>query len=110
MFLPDSDPAIVERVARVMASAPPAIALDAMRHSIGNQAAAAAGVLELAAPVMSIHPATSTPDEMSLRRHRVTPIMMEGVGHFPMLEAPDRFNQLLADVLADLSTRTPPLG
>jgi pimeloyl-ACP methyl ester carboxylesterase len=110
MFLLDSDPAIVERVARIMSSAPPAIALDAMRHSIGNQAAAAAGVLELGAPVVSIHPATSPPDERSLRRHRVTPIIMAGVGHFPMLEAPDRFNQLLADVLSDLPTLPPPPG
>jgi len=107
LFLPGSDPAIVERVARVMSSAPPTIAVDAMRHSVGNQAAAAAGVLELRAPVVSIHPATSAPDRASLRRHRVTPVAMDGVGHFPMLEAPDRFNRLLAGVIAGFLTQLP---
>ncbi|MEZ0239898.1 MAG: alpha/beta fold hydrolase, partial [Chloroflexota bacterium] len=35
-FPPSADPALVDRVARGMAERPPAIALDAMRHSISN--------------------------------------------------------------------------
>jgi pimeloyl-ACP methyl ester carboxylesterase len=107
LFLPNTDPAIVERVARVMSSAPPTIALNSLRHSFGNQAAAAAGVLELRAPVVSIHPASSPPDRASFRRHGVTPVAMDGIGHFPMLEAPDQFNRLLADVIAGFPIKPP---
>jgi pimeloyl-ACP methyl ester carboxylesterase len=35
---------------------------------------------------------------------------MEGVGHFPMVEAPDRFNRLLADVIAGFPIEARPPG
>jgi sigma-B regulation protein RsbQ len=30
-------------------------------------------------------------------------VIIEGVGHYPMLEAPERFNALLEDVLKDFA-------
>jgi pimeloyl-ACP methyl ester carboxylesterase len=32
---------------------------------------------------------------------------MDGIGHFPMLEAPDQFNRLLADVIAGFPIKPP---
>jgi pimeloyl-ACP methyl ester carboxylesterase len=64
-------------------------------------------VLELRTPVVSIHPASSPPDRASFRRHGVTPVAMDGIGHFPMLEAPDQFNRLLADVIAGFPIKPP---
>jgi pimeloyl-ACP methyl ester carboxylesterase len=32
-------------------------------------------------------------------------VIMEGVGHYPMLEKPDEFNQKLREVLKDLRTK-----
>jgi sigma-B regulation protein RsbQ len=31
-------------------------------------------------------------------------VIMEGVGHFPMLEKPDEFNEKLRDVLKEFAT------
>jgi pimeloyl-ACP methyl ester carboxylesterase len=33
-------------------------------------------------------------------RAGVQPVSLDGVGHFPMLEAPERFSALLAEVIA----------
>jgi pimeloyl-ACP methyl ester carboxylesterase len=100
MFPPDADPALVDQVAGDMASAPPEIAIDAARHSLRNLGPALAGLRELRLPVVSISPAGSDVDEESMLRAGIRPVSMEGVGHFPMLEAPERFSDLLAEVIA----------
>jgi non-ribosomal peptide synthetase component F len=41
----------------------------------------------------------------SMRRHGVEPIVLDGVGHFLMLEAPDRFNPVLAAALASFGAQ-----
>jgi hypothetical protein len=40
---------------------------------------------------VAINPNISPTDIDSLRRYGVEPILVADVGHFPMLEAPDRF-------------------
>ena len=40
--------------------------------------------------------ATFSTDVHAMRRHGVEPIVLEGVGHLPMIEAPDRFDPVLA--------------
>ena len=50
---------------------------------------------EISAPIVAINPDIAPTDVDSLRRHGVEPIMLEGVGHFLMLEAPERFNAVL---------------
>ena len=42
-------------------------------------------------------PTTARPMRASLRRHGVRPILMSGVGHFLMIEDPDRFNGVLGE-------------
>ena len=37
----------------------------------------------------------------ALRRHGVKAVLVAGVGHFLMLEAPDRFNRLLGEVIEE---------
>jgi pimeloyl-ACP methyl ester carboxylesterase len=100
MFPPDADPALVDRVAGDMASAPPDIAIDCLRHAKRNLGPALAGLSVLRLPVVSIHPAGSGIDEASMLRAGVQPVSLDGVGHFPMLEAPERFSALLAEVIA----------
>ena len=46
----------------------------------------------------------TAPDIDSLRRHGVEPILVADVGHFPMIEAPDRFNAVLAAALASFGS------
>jgi pimeloyl-ACP methyl ester carboxylesterase len=102
MFLPTSDPALVEWVAQDMSSAPPGIAIQALWQAISNDGPILAGLRQITAPVVSIHPAFRPPDEASLARYGVRAVVMPDVGHFPMLEDPPRFNAILGDVLDDL--------
>ena len=102
MFLPTSNPDLVERVATDMASAPPEIAVDVMAHTWGNQRALIEGLARLTVPVTAINPSERPTDVDSLARHEVRNVPLAGVGHFPMLEDPDAFNRVLRDVIGDL--------
>ncbi len=102
LFAPDSDSDLVEWVATDMSSAPPEIALDAMKHTITNDDAILSGLRELKLPFFAINPDSRPTDVASLRRHSVEPIVMPGVAHFLMLEDPAGFNQLLSDLLERL--------
>jgi pimeloyl-ACP methyl ester carboxylesterase len=103
MFPPDADPVLVDRVATDMASAPPDIAIACARNARMNLGPALAGLRRLALPVVSISPAGADVDEESMVREGVRLVSMDGVGHFPMLEAPDRFSTLLAEVIASFA-------
>jgi pimeloyl-ACP methyl ester carboxylesterase len=94
LFPPGADPKIVDLVATSMAARPPAVAIPAMEALLSYDAAAN---LELAkVPVHCIN--TAKTDEAAGKRHnpRFTVEMLEGVGHFPMIEVPERFARMLA--------------
>ena len=101
----DTDPDLVDRIADDMAAAPPQIALDAMRHAIGNERAAIVGLRQAAVPVVAINPGSRPTDIESLDRHGVATIVLPAVGHFLMLQDPAGFNQLLDNVIEDFRTR-----
>jgi pimeloyl-ACP methyl ester carboxylesterase len=102
MFPPGTDPVLVERVASDMSSAPPDVALDALRRAITNDGPIVDGLRRLGMQVVAINPDTRPTDTEALGRFGVTTVVMGGVGHFPMLEAPDRFNGTLAEVVETL--------
>ena len=95
MFLPGADPELVERIVDDMSAAPPAIALDALEHSFGNDQAVLDGLRAVNKPVITINPEQPPTDVEGLRRHGVETVSMADVGHFPMLEVPERFNRVL---------------
>jgi len=100
MFPPSADRALVEWVAEDMASAPPEVALPAMVEAWGA-GRAMPGLLErLGLPVVAINPPEPASDAASLAAHGVELVTMPGVGHFPMLEDPARFNAILREVVA----------
>jgi pimeloyl-ACP methyl ester carboxylesterase len=45
--------------------------------------------------VIAINPAQPPTDAASLGRYGVGVLLMANVGHFPMLEGPERFNAIL---------------
>jgi pimeloyl-ACP methyl ester carboxylesterase len=100
MFPPTADPALVERVAEDMASAPPDVALDAAVHAWGNDGPAIAALERLTVPVVQIRPDDGPTDIESLARHGVGTVIVHGAGHFPMLEDPAQFDAALAEVIA----------
>jgi pimeloyl-ACP methyl ester carboxylesterase len=101
-LMPGSDRELVEWVAADMSGAPPVIALDAMRHAIGNGDAILSALAELTAPVVAINADYRPTDIEALRRYGVEAVLMSGVAHFPMLEDPDRFNRLLGETVAGM--------
>jgi pimeloyl-ACP methyl ester carboxylesterase len=100
MFPPTADPALVERVAEDMASAPPDIALDAAVHAWGNDGPAIAALERLTVPVVQIRPDDGPTDIESLARHGVGTVIVHGAGHFPMLEDPAQFDAVLGEIIA----------
>lgn len=53
----------------------------------------------ITAPVVAMNPDIQPTDIDSMRRHDVAPIILNGVGHYPMIEEPEQFDPLLADTL-----------
>ncbi len=93
-----ADPDLVDRVAARVASAPPEVALPAMRSAAGNEPAVLRALPLLGVPLTAINPGPG-PADASLARHGVTAVLLAGVGHFPMLEDPAAFDAALAGVL-----------
>jgi pimeloyl-ACP methyl ester carboxylesterase len=100
LFTSTADPDLVDWVVADMAAAPPEVAIDAIRHSVGNEGPAVAVLEKLSVPMVAINPDYRPTDEPSLLRHGVRTVIATGVGHFLMLEDPAQFNRVLADVLA----------
>ena len=99
MFLPDSDPSLVEFVAKDMSSAPPAVALSAMRSSFTHSRQITHDFEQLKLPVIVLNPDNEPTDVESMRNHGVDVIIMPRVGHFLMMEDPNRFNELLESAI-----------
>lgn len=103
MFLPNSDPSLVEFVAKDMSSAPPAVALSAMRSSFTHSRQITHDFEHLKLPVIALNPDNEPTDVESMRNHGVDVMIMPGVGHFLMMEDPKRFNELLGTAMKNLT-------
>ena len=99
MFPPSADPALVERVVTDMSSAPPRVALSALDAALNYGRGVPERLKQLGLPLVAIDPGSSSTDVSSLRRHGVEVVLIPGVGHFPMMEAPQEFNDSLLEVL-----------
>jgi pimeloyl-ACP methyl ester carboxylesterase len=100
MFIEESDPALREQIVSDMLSADPAVAVSAVRNLLEMDYAATLAGLE--APLVLINSTYEATDIEALQAmHSDTRLVtMDGVGHFLMMEDPDRFNPLLASVVA----------
>jgi pimeloyl-ACP methyl ester carboxylesterase len=107
MFPEGSDPVLVSRVAGDISSAPPVVALSALESALRYAHEIPAALEILGLPTFAINPDTPPTDEESLRRHGVEPVLVPGVGHFPMMENPSRFNTVLRQVLQRVRTDRP---
>lgn len=99
LFPPTADPALVDRVAGDMASARREGTLGSLGHALNRHPTIIAALAETTAPVVAINPDLGPTDVDSLRRHGVEPIVLEGVGHYMMMEDPERFSAVLASTL-----------
>ena len=95
----DADEDLVEWVVGFGERARPDIAVEILLNAKNNDPALAAALESLSVPVVVINGDHRTIDTDALERHGVRPVSMPGVGHFAMLEDPDRFNHLLHDII-----------
>jgi pimeloyl-ACP methyl ester carboxylesterase len=105
MFVPTSDPALVEKVALAMSSAPPSVALPSLESVFGYSREMPRTLEKLKLPVIAINPDNAPTDEASLNHYGVQVILMPGVGHFLMMEDPQRFNGLLNAAISKLNQK-----
>jgi pimeloyl-ACP methyl ester carboxylesterase len=101
-FLPSSDKKLVEWVANDMASAPPVVGLSEMKHALLYKNKMPATLDELKLKTIAINPDNSPSDLVSLQRYGIDVLIMQGVGHFLMMEEPERFNKLLKEAIAKI--------
>lgn len=99
MFPADADPELVDWVANDMASAPPGLAVEALRSAWSHEPTVVAGLRELSLPVVAINAGHKPTDFASLERYGVKAYQVPGAGHFVMLERPDAFNALLEEAI-----------
>jgi pimeloyl-ACP methyl ester carboxylesterase len=106
MFLEDADPELVREVTADLCDAPPGIATELLARIAEYDLPAALAAVSV--PVRAIN-GTLVPTRIEVNR-RYDPdfdaLILEGVGHFPMLERPDEFNRLLARVIEELTGGT----
>lgn len=103
MFPEDTDAGLVEDTVGDLCDAPPAIATALIREFGEYDLAAVMSAVD--APVRAIN-GTLFPTAVEANREHAPGFeadLMEGTGHFPMLERPAEFNELLAAAVAALS-------
>ncbi|UCF04072.1 MAG: alpha/beta hydrolase [bacterium] len=105
MFVPRSDSALVEWVVRDMASAPPDVGIGAMAEFLAYRSIGTLAELNL--PIRCINSDKYPVNVEAGRRHALSfeVTLMHGLGHFVMLEDPERFNALLTGVIEGLKTK-----
>jgi pimeloyl-ACP methyl ester carboxylesterase len=103
MFLPGADKGLVDLVAGDMASAPPEVAVGALASALAYDREMPAALKQLKLPVIAINPETPPTDVASMSAHGVEVMLMSDVGHFPMMESPERFNRILRTALEKIA-------
>lgn len=103
MFPADADPALVDRVALDMASAPPVVALRAVRSSFRHAREVPGLIEQLRIPVVAINPDDAPTDLASMAKYGVDVEIMPGVGHFLMMDNAEGFNEQMLSTLAEYS-------
>ena len=103
MFGANADPKLVDRVAKDMASAPPAVSMPSLVSSFANARRVPALLAELKLPVVAINSDKDPTDYESLAKHGVKARVLPDVGHFIQLEDPARFNRTLSSVVRGFS-------
>jgi pimeloyl-ACP methyl ester carboxylesterase len=101
LFPPSAAPLLVDHVSTSMASAPQRVAIPCLEATLAHGRTVPALLAELRLPVVAIN--SQATDIASLRRHGVDVIAMSDVGHFPMLEDPEQFDECLSRAIARLT-------
>ena len=101
-FSPTTPAAVKERVINEAISRQPEVAIPILKAVFSYDAAA--GLREVKVPIRAIN-ADRVPTDVTVNRKyapQFDAVIIKGTGHYPMLEDPARFNQMLAEILRNL--------
>lgn len=101
-FSPTTPAAVKERVINETISQNPDVVLPILKAVFSYDAAA--GLREVKVPIRAIN-ADRVPTDVTANRKYASQfdvVIIKGTGHYPMLEDPARFNQMLAEILRNL--------
>jgi len=104
-FAPGSPVAVKNRVINEATSRPPDLALAILESVMGYDQAQ--GLSGLKVPIHAIN-SDLNPTNLEVNRKYASQFdvaVMKGVGHYPMLEDPARFNTLLTEAISALTTK-----
>jgi sigma-B regulation protein RsbQ len=103
-FSPGTPPAVKNRIISETTARPPELAITILEAIFKYRSAPA--LREVKVPIRAIN-ADMTATNLEVNR-RYAPqfdaVIIKGSGHYPMLEQPEQFNELLADFLRNLQT------
>jgi pimeloyl-ACP methyl ester carboxylesterase len=104
MFTPNSDPALVEKIATDMSSAPQKVGSGALEGYVDFQNNEIIRVLrEVQVPITCIN-SDQYPTNVEANQHYAPSfkaLIMSGAGHFNMIEDPETFNRLLEETVQE---------
>lgn len=103
MFVSNSDTILVEQIAEDMSSAPSAVGIGALKSFLEYDRLEA--LKEVQIPIHCIN-SDKYPTNIEVGQSHALSFevkLMPGIGHFVMMEDPERFNQLLTETIKDLS-------
>lgn len=105
LFHPDADPAIVADAERRMQATPPGAAYQMFLSMAGDVPAASAS--RLTVPLRAINGDLYPTDFAGVRAVKADfdAIVMNHMGHYPMLERPAEFDRLVMEVVGELTVR-----
>jgi len=105
ILLPDADPALVEWIIKDMSAGPPEVEIGAMEAYLNYDRKKAFGAVR--APIHCINSDMRAVNveaaQKYARSYKVK--FMSGVGHFVMMENPEKFNMLLTEVVKLISEK-----
>lgn len=103
MFVPGTDPALIERIVRQAASASPEAAVAWLEATWRHDGASA--FEKISVPIRAINADKFPTDREANRRHapQFDALILRGLGHYLMLEDPARFDALLVRVVRDVA-------
>ena len=104
MFPANADAVLIERVAADMSAAPPEVALPALEAAWTFGSEVPKILRSLTIPVTAINPEDPPSDLKSMHEHGIDVTSISGVGHFMMMEQPERFNECLLKVISSFGS------
>ncbi len=104
MFRPDADPALVEMVANDMSSAPKEVAMSAFENMFEYSTRMETILKTIDLPFYAVssdlYPTNAEDNRKYVKSFEAR--IMEGYGHFLMMENPEEFNRLLEETISEI--------